>query len=162
MLALLPTVREEIIGALPVEDITNELQRQRSEKMARSGGPSEAASSEYPSAPASTIDDSASMSSFQTGSYIHASQMADSQDGRSLLKKKSKAQLWNDMKISCESAQAWEGELLLTPSRSHHKSLDSTIHPLSPHAPDPHPAEPPRPPYLPVLGRLYGQSSGRH
>ncbi|THW79391.1 hypothetical protein D6D19_01214 [Aureobasidium pullulans] len=100
VLALLPTVREEIIGALPVEDITNELQRQRSEKMARSGGPSEAASSEYPSAPASTIDDSASMSSFQTGSYIHASQMADSQDGRSLLKKKSKAQLWNDMKIS--------------------------------------------------------------
>jgi len=43
------------------------------------------------------------MSSFQTGSYIHASQMGDSQDARSLLKKKSKAQLWNDMKISCKS-----------------------------------------------------------
>ncbi|KAG9674861.1 Peroxin-3, partial [Aureobasidium melanogenum] len=100
VLALLPTIREEIIGALPVEDITNELQRQRSEKLARSAGPSEAASSEFPSAPASTIDDSASTSSFQTGSYIHASQMADSQDARSLLKKKSKAQLWNDMKIS--------------------------------------------------------------
>lgn len=103
MLALLPTIREEIIGALPVEDITNELQRQRSEKLARSAGPSEAASSDFPSAPPSTIDDSASMSSFQTGSYIHASQMGDSQDARSLLKKKSKAQLWNDMKISCES-----------------------------------------------------------
>ena len=102
MLALLPTIREEIISALPVEDMTNELQRQRAEKLAKSAGPSEAASSEYPSAPASTIDDSASMSSFQTGSYIHASQMSDSQDARSLLKKKSKAQLWNDMKISCE------------------------------------------------------------
>ncbi|KAK6008382.1 hypothetical protein QM012_000285 [Aureobasidium pullulans] len=100
VLALLPTIREEIIGALPVEDITNELQRQRSEKLARSAGPSEAASSEFPSAPPSTIDDSASMSSFQTGSYIHTSQMGDSQDARSLLKKKSKAQLWNDMKIS--------------------------------------------------------------
>lgn len=103
MLALLPTIREEIIGALPVEDITNELQRQRSEKLARSTGPSEAASSEFPSAPPSTTDDSASIASFQTGSYIHASQMADSQDAKSLLKKKSKAQLWNDMKISCES-----------------------------------------------------------
>ncbi|KAI4848844.1 hypothetical protein E4T45_06162 [Aureobasidium sp. EXF-8846] len=100
VLALLPTIREEIISALPVEDMTNELQRQRAEKLAKSAGPSEAASSEYPSAPASTIDDSASMSSFQTGSYIHASQMGDSQDARSLLKKKSKAQLWNDMKIS--------------------------------------------------------------
>jgi peroxin-3 len=103
VLALLPTIREEIISALPVEDMTNELQRQRAEKLAKSVGPSEAASSEYPSAPASTIDDSASMSSFQTGSYIHASQMGDSQDARSLLKRKSKAQLWNDMKISCES-----------------------------------------------------------
>jgi peroxin-3 len=101
VLALLPTIREEIISALPVEDMTSELQRQRAEKLAKSAGPSEAASSEYPSAPASTIDDSASMSSFQTGSYIHASQMG--QDARSLLKKKSKAQLWNDMKISCES-----------------------------------------------------------
>ncbi|KAH0361178.1 Peroxin-3, partial [Aureobasidium melanogenum] len=100
VLALLPTIREEIIGALPVEDITNELQRQRSEKLARSTGPSEAASSEFPSAPPSTTDDSASISSFHPGSYIHASQMADSQDAKSLLKKKSKAQLWNDMKIS--------------------------------------------------------------
>lgn len=102
MLALLPTIREEIIGALPVEDITNELQRQRSEKLSRSAGPSEAASSEFPSAPASTIDDSGSLSSFQSGSYVHASQMGDSQDGRSLSKRKSKAQLWNDMKISCQ------------------------------------------------------------
>ncbi|KAI5249471.1 hypothetical protein E4T43_00850 [Aureobasidium subglaciale] len=100
VLALLPTIREEIISTLPVEDITNELQRQRSEKLSRSAGQSEAASSDFPSAPASTMDDSASMSSFQTGSYIHASQMVDSQDGKSLLKKKTKAQLWNDMKIS--------------------------------------------------------------
>ncbi|KAI5208566.1 hypothetical protein E4T39_01371 [Aureobasidium subglaciale] len=100
VLALLPTIREEIISTLPVEDITNELQRQRSEKLSRSAGQSEAASSDFPSAPASTIDDSASMSSFQTGSYIHASQMVESQDGKSLLKKKTKAQLWNDMKIS--------------------------------------------------------------
>ncbi|GAB7347788.1 hypothetical protein MBLNU459_g5329t1 [Dothideomycetes sp. NU459] len=103
VLALLPTVREEIIGALPVEDISSELQRQKAERLSRSVGTSEVASTDFPSGPPSTVDDDrASLSSFQSGSYIHASQMADSSlggEGR-LRPKKTKVQLWYDMKIS--------------------------------------------------------------
>lgn len=95
-----------MIGALPVEEISNELQRQKAERLARSvGGASDIASSDLPSGPPSTIgDDNASLSSFQTGSYVHASQMAESgvQGGRPR-SKKTKAQLWNDMKIQCRS-----------------------------------------------------------
>lgn len=101
MLALLPTFKDDIIATLPAEDITAELQRQKQNRLARSSGPSEAASSEFPSAPgsvATTEDDRASLNSFQTGSYVHASQLAESGDGRP---RKSKVQLWNDLKIMC-------------------------------------------------------------
>ena len=101
MLALLPTFREEIVTALPAEDITAELQRQKQDRLAKSTGPSEAASSEFPSAPASTVDDDrGSLASFQTGSFIHASQIADS--GEVTRPRKSKVQLWNDLKIMCK------------------------------------------------------------
>ncbi|KAF1346529.1 Peroxin-3 [Delphinella strobiligena] len=99
VLALLPTFRDDIIATLPAEDITAELQRQKQNRLARSSGPSEAASSEFPSAPgsvATTEDDRASLNSFQTGSYVHASQLAESAEGRP---RKSKVQLWNDLKI---------------------------------------------------------------
>ncbi|KAK4939163.1 hypothetical protein LTR28_009428, partial [Elasticomyces elasticus] len=70
VLALLPTIRDEIIGALPVEQISNELQQQRADRLARSVGASDAASSDFPSAPPSVTDDGSS--------YVHASQMAES------------------------------------------------------------------------------------
>ncbi|KAK4992032.1 peroxin [Elasticomyces elasticus] len=97
VLALLPTIRDEIIGALPVEQISNELQQQRADRLARSVGASDAASSDFPSAPPSVTDDGSS--------YVHASQMAESGVGGDatappLRSKKSKLQLWNDMKIS--------------------------------------------------------------
>lgn len=102
MLALLPTVRDEIIGALPVEQITEQLQQERQERLKRLGA-SEAASSEYPSAPPSaTDDDGRSLSSFQSSSYVHASQVAHSSlnlGEQSPRSKRSKAQLWQDMKI---------------------------------------------------------------
>jgi len=102
VLALLPTFREEIIAALPAEDITAELQKQKQDRLAKSTGPSEAASSEFPSAPASTIDDDrGSLASFQSGSYVHASQMAESGEG-GIRHKKTKVQLWNDLKIVCK------------------------------------------------------------
>lgn len=109
VLALLPTVRDEIIGALPVEEISNELQKQKAERLARSvGGVSDVASSDFPSGPPSTVDDDkASLSSFQTGSYVHASQMADSKVGQR--SKKSKVQLWSDMKIQCKTASRIHG-----------------------------------------------------
>ncbi|KAL1303842.1 hypothetical protein AAFC00_000299 [Neodothiora populina] len=101
VLALLPTFREEIIAALPAEDITAELQRQKQDRLTRSAGASEAASSEFPSAPASTIeDDRGSLASFQSSVYVHASQMAESSGSASQTRsKRSKMQLWNDLKI---------------------------------------------------------------
>lgn len=102
VLALLPTIREEIIGALPVEEITSELQRQRPDRSVRSAGPSETPSETFPSAPPSTVeDDRGSLASFQSGSYVHASTMVESSDGRGP-RPKSKAQMWNDVKIDCE------------------------------------------------------------
>lgn len=71
--------------------------------MARSVGPSEIASS---AAPSVTDDDGKSLTSFQSESYVHASQIAGEEgsgsgEGEAQKPKKSKAQLWNEMKISC-------------------------------------------------------------
>ena len=80
--------------------------------MARSVGPSEIASSAPPSV-ADTTEDDAKSSSLQTDSFIHASQIATeggrvAGPGEGALEasdekkpKKTKAQLWNEMKISC-------------------------------------------------------------
>lgn len=100
VLALLPTIRDEIIGALPVEQITEQLQHERQERLRRLGQ-SEAASSEFPSVPPSTTDGDGGSSS---GSFVHASQMAgSSMEGDDPSQpKKSKAQLWQEMKINCK------------------------------------------------------------
>ncbi|KAK5107089.1 hypothetical protein LTR62_001873 [Meristemomyces frigidus] len=99
VLALLPTIKDEIIDTLPVEQITEQLQQERSERLKRLG--SEPATSEFPSVPPSVTDeDGKSMSS---SSFVHASQMgASTLDGASstLKPKRSKAQLWQDMKIN--------------------------------------------------------------
>jgi peroxin-3 len=80
--------------------------------LARSTGPSEVTST-APSVAGVTDEDSKSLKSFQSESYVHASQTvggdngsgtgsADGGDGAAEKKpKKSKAQLWNEMKISC-------------------------------------------------------------
>lgn len=100
VLALLPSIREEIIDALPVEQLTEQLQQERQERLRRLGA-SEAASTEYPSVPPSVADeDNKSLSS---SSYVHASQMASSSvEGGAPppRSKKSKAQLWQEMKVN--------------------------------------------------------------
>ncbi|KAF2715364.1 Peroxin-3 [Pleomassaria siparia CBS 279.74] len=116
VLAILPTATENILEAIPVEQILDELQKHKAERLARSVGPSEIASSAPPSV---TDDDGKSLTSFQSESYVHASQTTGG-DGESgsrtgILEgggslegvekeasktKKSKAQLWNEMKIS--------------------------------------------------------------
>jgi len=88
-------VREEIIGALPVEQITDQLQQERQERLKRLGH-SEAATSELPSGPPSVTDDASS------SSFVHASQMASSTSEGASRPKRSKAQLWQDMKINCK------------------------------------------------------------
>lgn len=95
-----------------MEQVLEELQRQKAERLARSVGPSEIASSAPPSV-ADTADDDGKSSSFQSESYVHASQIAGESESttgsaeagadisQERKTKKSKAQLWNEMKISC-------------------------------------------------------------
>jgi peroxin-3 len=77
-------------------------------------GPSEIGTSAPPSV-ADTADDDAKSSSIQTDSYVHASQVATEGEtstapaegaapeaSEEKKTKKSKAQLWSEMKISCE------------------------------------------------------------
>jgi peroxin-3 len=101
VLALLPTATENILEALPVEELTQELQRKRAERLARASG-SDVLTSEPSSSTAPSVaeEDRRSLTSFQADSFIHASQLADSttSDERP---RRTKAQLWNDVKIFC-------------------------------------------------------------
>ena len=111
MLALLPTATDNILAELETERITFELQQQKAAKLARNG---EIHPSELGSGPPSvTDDDGRSMASLQSESGIHASQLGvppqalvgdGPQDGgqQGQRAKKSKLQLWNDLKISGE------------------------------------------------------------
>jgi peroxin-3 len=124
VLAILPTATENILLALPVEETLTELQRQKAERLARSvGAPSESdLPSISPSVAASAAenganDETKSTTTSQTESYVHASQVVDSSSGEGTVEngssprtKKTKAQLWNEMKIG--------GRLLLTSGRS--------------------------------------------
>lgn len=109
VLALLPTATDNIMAELETERITFELQQQKAAKLARGADthPSEMGSSP----PSVTDDDGRSMISLQSESGVHASQMAiphmaaateGPQDGgnQAQKSKKSKAKLWNDLKIS--------------------------------------------------------------
>lgn len=99
VLALLPNVTENVLEALPVEQLTHELQQKKAERLARAGG--EGTAAELSSGPSSIRDggDNASLSSFQSSSYVHASQLAQSESDMAR-PRKSKAQLWNEIKIS--------------------------------------------------------------
>ncbi|KAF2792862.1 Peroxin-3 [Melanomma pulvis-pyrius CBS 109.77] len=114
VLAILPTAAENILDAIPVEQILDELQKHKAERLARSVGPSDIASSAPPSV---ADDDGKSLTSFQSEGYVHASQIAgvdaesgsgtgsiegsaEGADKEARRTKKTKAQLWNEMKIS--------------------------------------------------------------
>lgn len=102
VLELLPTVAENIIEALPSEKITQQLQQKKAERMGKSAGMSDVAPSELSSGtPSAADEDGRSLSSFQSESYVHASQMGASSSGNGESRPlASKAQLWNDLKIS--------------------------------------------------------------
>ncbi|KAI9791166.1 MAG: peroxin [Piccolia ochrophora] len=102
VLALLPTATENILEALPVESITHELQQKKAERLTRSAGSTDITPSELSSGPPSAIDDDGkSLKSFQSESYVHASQIAQekSDGGEQDRPRRSKAQLWNDLKL---------------------------------------------------------------
>lgn len=107
VLALLPTATENVIEALPVEELTKELQKKRAERLARiSAG--EATGSDMSSvAPSLPEDDRKSLSSFQSESFVHASQVGDSAESEEQPPvKRNKTQLWNEVKITCMCATA--------------------------------------------------------
>lgn len=113
VLAILPTATEKIIDAVPVEAVLEELQRQKARRLMRSVGPSEIASSAPPSV---VEEDGAASTQADSESYVHASQVGieegstvSSEAGAGVEgaagekgSRKSKAQLWNEMKISCK------------------------------------------------------------
>lgn len=89
-----------------MESITHELQAKRAERPGRIGTGPEIAVREHSSGPPSvTDDDGRSLKSFQSESYVHASQMGEgsTRTGNPVFpgSAKSKVQLWNDLKINC-------------------------------------------------------------
>jgi peroxin-3 len=103
VLAILPTATENIVEALPVEQTLQDLQRHRNERLAKSSAVSEVSTADLPSVTGSLAeDDGKSLQSFKSESYVHASQLAESVGPGQKLKapKKSKAVLWNEVKIS--------------------------------------------------------------
>lgn len=103
VLALFPTATEKIIESLPVEELTHELQQKKAERLARSNN-GDIAGSELSSASPSVVDDDGrSLASLQSEGFVHASQMvASGAEGLPQRPKRSKAQLWNELKISCK------------------------------------------------------------
>ncbi|KAJ5354031.1 hypothetical protein N7541_006595 [Penicillium brevicompactum] len=93
VLALLPTATENIIEALPVEELTKELQQKRAERLARLNT-GEATGSDFSSVAPSLPDDA----SFQSEGFVHTSQAGDS-EGQPR-PKRNKTQLWNEVKIT--------------------------------------------------------------
>jgi len=94
---------------LPVEDTLNELQQKKAERLARSVGPSEAASTaDLPSQAPSVVEgDDKSQKSSQTDSFVHASQIVGGSHGSADAAsqapgmRKTKVQLWNELKVDC-------------------------------------------------------------
>lgn len=111
VLALLPTATENILKALPVENITQELRQLRTDRVAKSTAGSEIAPSEVPSA---LDDDGRSLAS---SSYIHASQVAGTSEsqnfGSGATGKRSKVKLWNELKISCKERTCYHPSTMI-------------------------------------------------
>ena len=101
----MPTATENILEALPAERITQDLQQKKAERLGRSAGTLDSSSAIPSPGPSSVADDDGkSLASFQSESYLHTSQMTASNSGTEETgpsrPAKSKAQLWNDLKIT--------------------------------------------------------------
>lgn len=133
----MPTVTENVLAALPVESITNELQQKKAERLGRSTATLGTPISELSSGPPSVTDgDGKSLGSFESESYVHASQTgaagSENKDAGSQGPMKSKGQLWNDLKINCNSLKVLYCEALrkLT-CFSNNKIVHALIYPVS-------------------------------
>ncbi|KAL8670836.1 MAG: hypothetical protein Q9168_004636 [Polycauliona sp. 1 TL-2023] len=105
VLALLPTATENVMELLPVERITEDLQQKKAERLGRSAASLPSSTAVPSSGPSSvTDDDGRSLASFQSEGFLHTSQLAASNttagEAGPPRPSKSKAQLWNDLKIT--------------------------------------------------------------
>ncbi|KAJ6164469.1 hypothetical protein N7470_003141 [Penicillium chermesinum] len=102
VIALLPTATENIVEALPVEDLTKELQKKRAERLARINAGEPAGSDMSSVSPSLPEDDRKSFASFQSEGYVHASQaqLGQSTEDGQARPKRNKTQLWNEVKIT--------------------------------------------------------------
>lgn len=105
VLALLPTAAEDILEALPVEELTKELQKKRAERLARLNAGEGTGSDLSSVGPSITDDDRRSLSSFQSDGFVRTSQLGEStiEGSGSPRPKRNKTQLWNEVKITCQS-----------------------------------------------------------
>ncbi|RDK40055.1 putative MFS transporter [Aspergillus phoenicis ATCC 13157] len=102
VLALLPTAAEDILEALPVEELTKELQKKRAERLARLNAGEGTGSDLSSVGPSITDDDRRSLSSFQSDGFVRTSQLGEStiEGSGSPRPKRNKTQLWNEVKIT--------------------------------------------------------------
>ncbi|KAF9890930.1 peroxin [Aspergillus nanangensis] len=103
VLALLPTAAEEILEALPVEELTKELQKKRAERLARLSAGEGTGSDMTSLSPSLPEEDHRSLSSFQSDGFVRASQLTEqsAEGGEGEQRpKKNKTQLWNEVKIA--------------------------------------------------------------
>ncbi|KAL4957770.1 Peroxin-3-domain-containing protein [Aspergillus filifer] len=100
VLALLPTAAEDILEALPVEELTKELQKKRAERLARlNAGEGTATGSDMSSVAPSLPEDD--RRSFSSESFLRTSQLGESTpEGDASQPKRNKTQLWNEVKIT--------------------------------------------------------------
>lgn len=93
---------------MPAEDVLSELQKQKQERLAKSGTLSEISTTDLPSAPPSVAPssgdlDGRSLTSIgESESFVHASQAALTDGGETAapsVPRRTKVQMWNDLKI---------------------------------------------------------------
>ena len=152
VLELLPNLAESIIEALPSEQITQQLQQKKAERLGKSVGTSDVATSELSSGtPSVAGEDGRSFSSFQSESYVHTSQLGTSDSGNAESRPTlTKVQLWNDLKISCQRSESALSLFLMLIQSSNHKIIHSTIHSQLAMSIDPHSTQPTRAKELPL------------
>lgn len=102
VLALLPTATENILKALPVEELTNELQQKRAARLSKLSAGEPTGSEMSSGSPSMTEEDGRSLASFRSDSFVHASQAGESTAEGEGQKTRSRTQLWNELKINCE------------------------------------------------------------
>lgn len=167
VLALLPTATENIVAELETERITYELQQQKAAKLTRGG---EGGVSDFGSTPPSVTDDdgrSLASLSLQSESGMHISQLGiptaptttgdGVQDGgqHAAKARKSKLQLWNDLKISGTYFRIGT-QIILANDFSYNASIYSYIHPCALNTAYSNSIEPSWPPQLPLKRCITG------